>query len=108
MSANAIPTSRRSTDATVATVAVHVTPKAVRDEIAGWRGDELSVRVTAAPDAGKANAAVCAVLARALGVPKSRVRVARGLAARHKVIEVEGLSAEGVAAVIGAPDTPLF
>ena len=87
---------------------MRVTPKAVRDEIAGWRGSELSVRVTAAPDAGKANAAVCAVLARALGVPKTRVQVVRGFAARHKAIEVEGLSAEDVAAVLGAPDTPLF
>jgi len=92
----------------VAVLAVRVTPKAVRDEIAGWRGSELSVRVTAAPDAGKANAAVCAVLARALGVPKTRVQVVRGFAARHKAIEVEGLSAEDVAAVLGAPDTPLF
>ena len=92
----------------MAVLAVRVTPKAVRDEIAGWRGSELSVRVTAAPDAGKANAAVCAVLARALGVPKTRVQVVRGFAARHKAIEVEGLSAEDVAAVLGAPDTPLF
>lgn len=92
----------------MATLAVRVTPKAGRDEIAGWRGSELSVRVTAAPEAGKANAAVCAVLARALNVPKTSVRVVRGFAARHKAVEVDGLSAEEVAATLGSPDAPLF
>jgi uncharacterized protein (TIGR00251 family) len=92
----------------VAIVAVHVTPKAGRDEIAGWRGSELSVRVSAAPDGGKANAAVCLVLARALGVPKSTVRVVRGQASRHKAVEVDAVSAEDLAAVLGQPDVPLF
>ena len=92
----------------MAIVAVHVTPKASRDEIAGWRGSELSVRVTAAPDGGKANAAVCALLARALDVPKSSVQVRRGFAARHKAVEVDGVSADEVAAVLGSPDVPLF
>jgi uncharacterized protein len=92
----------------VAIVAVHVTPKAGRDEIAGWRGSELSVRVSAAPDGGKANAAVCLVLARALGVPKSTVRVVRGHASRHKAIEVDTVSAEHIAAILGRPDAPLF
>jgi uncharacterized protein (TIGR00251 family) len=92
----------------VAIVAVHVTPKASRDEIVGWRGGELSVRVTAAPDGGKANTAVCSVLAVALGVPKTHVRVRRGFTARHKAIEVDGLSAEELAAVLGSPDVPLF
>jgi len=84
-------------------IAVHVTPKSVRDEVAGWRGGELSVRVTVAPEGGKANAAACAVVARALGVPKSTVRVARGDTSRHKQLEVEGVTAADVARVFGAP-----
>ncbi|TDB38990.1 MAG: DUF167 domain-containing protein [Actinobacteria bacterium] len=70
---------------------VHATPKSSRDEIAGWRGGELSVRVTAPPEDGKANAAVCKVIAKALGVPKSAVRVTRGETSRHKTVEVEGI-----------------
>jgi uncharacterized protein len=70
-----------------AQLAVHVTPKAGRDEVAGWRGRELQVRVTVAPEDGKANAAVCALLAKTLRVPKSSVRVARGDTSRHKILE---------------------
>ena len=71
---------------------VRATPKASRNEIAGRRADgALLVRVTAAPQDGHANAAVCALMARALGVPKSAVRVVRGETSRDKVIEVDGV-----------------
>lgn len=48
------------------------------------------MRVTAAPDEGKANAAVCRVVADALGVPKTAVSVVRGHKARTKTLEVRG------------------
>jgi uncharacterized protein YggU (UPF0235/DUF167 family) len=70
---------------------VRATPKASRNEIAGRRADGvLLVRVTAAPEDGRANAAVCALVAKALGVPKGAVRVVRGETARDKVLEVDG------------------
>lgn len=71
-------------------IAVHVTPRAGRAAIDGWRGDELAVRVTAAPDDGKANAAVCELVGSAIGVPKTSVRVVRGTSSRHKLLEVSG------------------
>ncbi len=89
-------------------IAVHVTPKSAGDQIAGWRGGELSVKVTVAPEGGKANAAVCAVLAKALGVPKSSVRVVRGDTARHKQIEIDGVSESDMAAAFGEPGEALF
>jgi uncharacterized protein YggU (UPF0235/DUF167 family) len=46
-------------------LAVHVTPRSGRDEVSGWRGAELSVRVTVAPEGGKANVAVCILVAKA-------------------------------------------
>ena len=92
----------------MATLAVHVTPQSGRDEIVGWRGSELGVRVTAAPEAGKANIAVCKVVAAALGVPKSSVRVSRGGTARHKVLVIEGVGEEAVRAAFGEPDAALF
>ena len=58
----------------------------------------MQVLVTAPPDDGKANAAVCKVVAAALGVPKTSVSVVRGQAARTKTLEVSGLSAEDVEA----------
>lgn len=83
-------------------IAVHVTPKSGRDEIAGWRGGELQVRVTAPPEDGKANAAVCKVLAKALGVPKSAVRVTRGESSRHKQVVIDGVSEGDVHELFGA------
>jgi uncharacterized protein (TIGR00251 family) len=84
-------------------IAVHVTPRSARDEVAGWRGGELSVRVRAVPEDGKANTAVCAALARALGVPKSAVSVVRGGTSRHKQVEVEGVTDLDVARALGRP-----
>lgn len=89
-------------------IAVHVTPRSGRDEIAGWRGGELSVRVTTPPEDGKANAAARAVLADALGVAKGAVRVVRGETARHKQIEVDGVGPEDVARAFGEPPAGLF
>ncbi len=89
-------------------IAVHVTPKSGRDEVAGWRGGELSLRVTVAPEGGKANAAVCALVARELGIPKSAVTVVRGQSARHKQLEVDGVGASEVAAAFGEPEQGLL
>ncbi len=92
----------------MATLHVHVTPKAGRDEIAGWRGGELSVRVTAPPEDGKATAAVCKIVAKSLGVAKSSVRVTRGEVSRHKTLEVEGVDDARIAAAFGEPPEALF
>jgi uncharacterized protein (TIGR00251 family) len=92
----------------VATLAVHVTPRSGADEVVGWRGSELSVRVTSAPEGGKANAAVAKVVASAMGVPKTSVRVLRGQTARHKVLEIAGAADEDVTAAFGRPDAALF
>ena len=75
---------------------VRVTPKSSCDEVGGWRGDRLSVRVRAAPDKGRANAAVGKVVADALGVPKSAVTVVRGGASRLKTIAVAGMTLDEV------------
>jgi uncharacterized protein (TIGR00251 family) len=67
-----------------------VTPKAGADAVVGWQGEELRIRVTAAPEGGRANAAVCKLVASVLAVPKSAVRVSKGDASRHKTLEIDG------------------
>ena len=69
-----------------------VSPKASRNAIAGFMGETLKVSVTTAPERGKANAAVEALLAEALGLPVSTVNVVAGHTSRTKRIEVAGLS----------------
>lgn len=65
-------------------------PRAARDEIAGVRDGRLLVRVSAPPVDGRANAAVCALLAKAAGVPKGAVSVVRGETSRDKRVRIEG------------------
>ncbi|MBB4661769.1 DUF167 domain-containing protein [Conexibacter arvalis] len=70
---------------------VRVQPRAKRSEIAGVRDGALVVRVNAPPVDGKANAALCKLLAKRLGVPPSTVSVIRGSSARQKVVSVAGI-----------------
>jgi len=78
------------------TFAVHVVPRASRNEVAGVEGEALRVRLTAPPVEGAANAALLAFLAEVLGVPKRDVRLVSGQTARRKVVAVAGLKAEDV------------
>jgi hypothetical protein len=78
---------------------VRITPNGGRNAIAGVeiRDDGtavLRIRVSAVPDKGKANEAVVALLAKALGVPKSAVSVVSGETSRLKTLAVAG---DGVA-----------
>jgi uncharacterized protein len=68
-----------------------VQPRAKRSEIAGERAGAVLVRVAAPPVDGKANAAVCALVAERAGVPRSAVSILRGASGRDKVLEVRGL-----------------
>jgi uncharacterized protein YggU (UPF0235/DUF167 family) len=70
-----------------AEIAVRVTPKASSNRIILSDG-QLRIYVTVVPEDGKANAAVQKLLAKALGVPKSRLRLIRGQSARDKVFLV--------------------
>ena len=62
----------------------------------------LKLRVSAAAADGAANAAVVALVARSLRVPKSAVRIAAGETARVKRLEIEGVAPDEVARAFGA------
>jgi uncharacterized protein (TIGR00251 family) len=74
-------------------ITVRLTPKGGRDAVEGWMmfNDErvLKARVSAAPEDGKANAALIVLLAKTLGIAKSRIRIASGETSRMKIIEIE-------------------
>ena len=76
-------------------VAVRVAPRSGRDEVDGLEtlADGrivLKVRVRALADGGEANRAVIELIAKALGVPRARVRIRSGLTSRLKQIAVDG------------------
>ncbi len=73
---------------------VRLTPKSSRDEIAGvedYAGEKvLKARVRAVPEGGRANAALETLIAHWLGLPQSRVSIARGGKSRLKEVAIEG------------------
>ncbi|MCW5755822.1 MAG: DUF167 domain-containing protein [Phycisphaeraceae bacterium] len=85
----------------MAILRVKVVPGAKRDEIVGPLGDRLKVRVSAPPEDGKANRAVCELVAHRLGVHEATVRVASGHTNSHKTLEVEGVEQTAVDALLG-------
>ena len=91
--------------AATARLKVRVQPKASKNEVLGFQGDILRLRVTAAPEAGKANAAVVDLLAATLGIAKSRVRVERGQTSRNKLIGVTSLTDAEVRLRLESHDT---
>jgi len=71
-------------------MAIKVVPGSSRDRIVGMLGDRLKVAVSAAPEDGKANKAVCALLAKHLEISKRDVAVVRGQSDPIKTIQVDG------------------
>jgi uncharacterized protein (TIGR00251 family) len=76
-------------------VALRVTPRGGRDGIDGIETladgrSVIKVRVRAIAEGGEANRAVTELLAKALGVPKAKVRLLSGATSRLKQVAVEG------------------
>ena len=77
---------------------VRVQPKARRNSIEVVEGSKLKVYVTAAPEGGKANDAVIALLAKSLGISKSHIRILRGDKSRDKLLDIARLTEDEVIA----------
>ena len=76
-------------------VALRVTPRGGRDDIDGLETlsdgrTVVKVRVRAIADGGEANRAVTELMAKALGVPRAKVRILSGTTSRLKQIAVDG------------------
>lgn len=71
---------------------LRVAPGARRNELVGRHGDGWKVRVTAAPEGGRANEAVLDLLARSLGIPRRSLTIVSGLTAREKVVQMDGIA----------------
>lgn len=86
-----------------AQIQVRLRPRGSRNELIGIRDGVLQARVTAPPVDGKANRALCKLIAKQVGVAPSKVSVVRGERARDKLVRVEDLDAEGLQAALGSP-----
>ncbi|MDR2153336.1 MAG: DUF167 domain-containing protein [Helicobacteraceae bacterium] len=65
-----------------------ITPNAQKDMIAGVQNGELAIKINAAPENGKANAALIAFMAKTLKIAKSDIAIVRGETSRRKVLRL--------------------
>jgi uncharacterized protein (TIGR00251 family) len=87
-------------DAAGITFDVLVAPRSSRERLGPVVGDRVKVAVTAPPVDGEANAAVVAVVAKALGVPRARVRIVQGERSRRKTVRVDGVGRAALEALL--------
>jgi hypothetical protein len=78
---------------TEAQITVRLRPRASNDELVEMHDGVVIARVSAAPVEGRANRALCRLIAGRLGVAPSRVTIARGERSREKLVRVEGMDA---------------
>ena len=71
---------------------MRVSPGARRSEVVGRLGDSWKLRVRSAPERGRANDEVIALLARTLGLSARDVRIVSGHTSRDKIVELECLT----------------
>jgi uncharacterized protein (TIGR00251 family) len=86
---------------TVTRLTVRLTPRASKDEVLGFQGEVLRVRVKAPPVEGRANEALLRLLAKVLGIRRSSLAIVRGQSSREKIVAVDGLDAPEIRRRIG-------
>lgn len=70
---------------------LRVSPGAGRSAVVGRHGDAWKVRVTEAPERGRANEAVLRLLSEALALPRTALTLVSGHGAREKIVELTGM-----------------
>jgi uncharacterized protein (TIGR00251 family) len=71
---------------------IKVVPGASRNQISGWLGDRLKIRVQAPPESGKANKAVQKLLAKELGISPRDITITSGTSSPLKTLEINAPS----------------
>lgn len=70
------------------TVSVHVVPNASQNEVVGWYGGALKIRLAAAPSEGRANDALCRFLGKVFMVAPSTIEIERGAGSKKKRVRL--------------------
>lgn len=86
---------------------VHVQPRASRAEICGPKDGELRLRLTSPPVEDAANKQCVELIAKTLGIAKSRVSIRSGGKSRHKVVQVAGVDPDALAILFREEETTL-
>jgi uncharacterized protein (TIGR00251 family) len=87
--------------AAAARIEVRLRPRGHADELLGFEGGVLQARVSAPPVGGRANRALCRLIAKRAGVAPSRVEVIRGEKSRQKLVAIDGVDEAAARAALG-------
>ncbi|MCC7350035.1 MAG: DUF167 domain-containing protein [Phycisphaerales bacterium] len=71
---------------------IKVVPGARQDRIMGCLGDAIKIRTSAPPEGGRANDRVMRLIATALDIPQTHLKLLRGHANPNKVLQIDGLT----------------
>ena len=82
----------------MAQLKVKVVPGSSRNQIMGWLGDALKIKVTAPPEKGKANEAVVELLSMTLGISSDDIEVVSGHSSPSKIIAINSMDDEAIKA----------
>ena len=88
-------------------IRIKVVPGASRDAISGILGDRLKVKTSAPPEDGKANKAICKLLAKSLGIKPAQVNVHRGHTNPEKTIRIDEYAIDTISASLGIENADL-
>jgi hypothetical protein len=75
-------------------ISVHAQPGAKKSAVAGLHGDALKLRIAAPPMEGRANEALTAFVAKALGLPRRAVSIVKGESSREKLLLIANTAAD--------------
>jgi uncharacterized protein (TIGR00251 family) len=84
-----------------ADLTIRLQPRAKRNAIVDERDGVVRVSVAAAPVDGRANLALCKLIAKRAGVPRTRVTIVRGERSRDKLVRIEGMELDDARAALG-------
>jgi uncharacterized protein (TIGR00251 family) len=73
-------------------ILVKVVPNASQDELVGWLGESLKIRISAPPTDGKANERLCDFFAERLGLSRGAVSLVSGASSRQKILSIQEIS----------------
>jgi hypothetical protein len=83
-----------------ARIDIYVQPRASKTMVVGLHDGAIKIRLAAPPVDGAANAALVEFIAKRLGIPRARVRIAGGETSRRKLVEIDGVEAALVTAML--------
>ena len=82
-------------------LSLKVIPNASIDEVAGYIGNALKVKVRVQPEKGKASKAVIQLICKTLNIPKSVVVVVFGATSSNKIVEISNTTQKAIDALLG-------